>query len=61
LLFNITGILIVYPFKPLRRLPIRMAQALAARTSEHRIYAILYMVGLFFVLPLIFVLITRAI
>ena len=61
LLFNITGILIVYPFKPLRRLPIRMARTLAARTSEHRVYAILYMVGLFFVLPLIFVLITKAI
>ncbi len=60
LLFNITGILIFYPFKPLRRIPIRLAQGLAHRTSENRWFALYYMLGLFFLMPLVFVLISRA-
>jgi len=60
LLFNVTGILIFYPFKPLRRLPILMATALANKTSENRWFALYYMLGLFFLLPLVFVLISRA-
>lgn len=60
LLFNVTGILIFYPFKPLRALPIRLARLLALRTSRNRWFALYYMLGLFFLLPLVFVLISRA-
>jgi sodium-dependent phosphate cotransporter len=60
LLFNISGILLIYPFRPLRRIPINMARQLAHRTARRRIYAIYYMLGIFFVLPLIFVLVTEA-
>lgn len=60
LLFNISGILIFYPFKPLRMIPLRLARMLAMRTSRNRWFALYYMMGLFFVLPLIFVLISRA-
>ncbi len=60
LLFNISGILIIYPLGPLRRLPVRLASGLAARTAEKRYYAFLYMVGVFFVMPLVFVLLDRA-
>jgi sodium-dependent phosphate cotransporter len=60
LLFNVTGILIFYPFRPLRRIPIRLAEGLAMRTSENRWFALYYMLGLFFLLPLVFVLISRA-
>jgi len=61
LLFNISGILIFYPFGPLRRLPIRLARLLAMRTSRNRWFALYYMLGLFFGLPLVFVMISRAI
>jgi sodium-dependent phosphate cotransporter len=61
LLFNVTGILIIYPFRPLRRIPINLARLLAHRTAKRRIYAFVYMLGVFFVLPLIFVLVTKAV
>jgi len=60
LLFNVTGILIFYPYPPLRRLPVRLARLLALRTSRNRWFALYYMLGIFFLLPLIFVMISRA-
>ena len=59
LLFNISGILIIYPFGPIRRIPLRLATGLAEKTAEKKIYALLYMLGIFFVLPLVFVLIDK--
>ena len=59
LLFNVTGILIIYPFKPLRRVPINLARMLAIRTSRKRIFALYYMAGVFFVMPLTFVILSR--
>ncbi len=59
LLFNISGILIIYPIPAIRRIPLRLATALAAATAEKKYYAILYMVGVFFVMPLLFVLIDK--
>ncbi len=59
LLFNVTGILIIYPIAAVRRIPLRLATALAAATAEKKYYAILYMVGVFFVMPLLFVLIDK--
>jgi len=59
LVFNISGILIIYPIKAIRHLPVRLAQGLAAKTAERRIYALLYMIGVFFVMPLVFVLVDK--
>ncbi len=59
LLFNISGILIIYPFGPIRRIPLRLAAGLAEKTAEKKIYALVYMVGIFFLLPLVFVLIDK--
>jgi len=61
LLFNVSGILIIYPVKMIRRVPINLARGLAARTAERRIYAVVYMAGVFFVLPLVFVLVDKLI
>jgi len=61
LLFNISGILVIYPVKAIRHIPIRLAQGLARRTAEKKYYAFLYMVGVFFIMPLVFVLIDKAI
>ena len=60
LLFNISGILIIYPVPFLRRIPIRLAQGLAAQTAKRRWVAFAYMIGVFFVMPLIFVFVDKA-
>ena len=60
LLFNLSGILIIYPIGPLRRVPINLARRLSIATARRRFYAVFYMIGVFFVLPLLFVLITKA-
>ncbi len=59
LLFNISGILILYPIAAVRRIPIRLAQGLARRTAEKRAFALVYMVGVFFIMPLVFVMLDR--
>lgn len=59
LLFNISGILLIYPIAAVRRIPIRLAQALARRTAEKRAFALVYMVGVFFIMPLLFVMLDR--
>jgi solute carrier family 34 (sodium-dependent phosphate cotransporter) len=58
-LFNLTGILLIYPIPAIRRIPVNLARALAHATSRRRIYAVLYMVGVFFLLPLLFLLLDR--
>lgn len=50
LFFNITGILLFYPV-PFTRFPVPMAKFLGNTTAKYRWFAILYMIGMFFVLP----------
>jgi len=60
LLFNISGILIIYPVKAIRNIPLRLARGLAHKTAEKKYFAFFYMVGVFFIMPLVFVLIDKA-
>ena len=59
LLFNISGIAIFYPVRRIRLIPVRLAQGLATRTADNKMFAIYYMLGIFFALPLAFVFISR--
>ncbi len=59
LCFNVTGILIIYPIRRIRLIPVNLARRLAEATAKRRIWAVVYMVGVFFVLPLIFVMLDR--
>ncbi len=59
LLFNLTGIIIIYPIPLLRKIPIRLARLLALQTSRRRWFAFVYMFGVFFVMPLVFVMLDR--
>jgi sodium-dependent phosphate cotransporter len=52
LFFNITGILLFYPI-PFMRFPIPLAKFLGNETAKYRWFAILYLLGMFFVLPAI--------
>lgn len=59
LVFNLTAIVIIYPLPLLRNLPIRAARLLALQTVRRRWVALVYMFGIFFVMPLLFVLVDR--
>ena len=54
LLFNLSGTLLVYPWDPIRRIPIRMARRLATVALRSRAWAIGYVVALFYLIPLLF-------
>ncbi|XP_069116619.1 sodium-dependent phosphate transport protein 2B-like [Argopecten irradians] len=51
LFFNISGILLFYPL-PFTRFPIDLAKFLGMETSKYRWFAILYLIFMFFLLPL---------
>jgi solute carrier family 34 (sodium-dependent phosphate cotransporter) len=52
-LFNITGILLLYPVPAIRKVPVRLAERLADVAVTHRSVVIAYILGLFLVLPLL--------
>jgi sodium-dependent phosphate cotransporter len=52
-LFNVAGIVILYPIRVLRDLPIRAAELLATIATERRTLALVYVVGMFVVIPLL--------
>ena len=52
LLFNVFGIALVYPIPAVREIPIRMAEFVGELAFKNRLYAIAYLLGLFYLLPL---------
>jgi len=58
-LFNVTGILVFFPLKPMRRIPLALAHWFSGVGSRSRWIAVLYLVGMFFLLPVICVLLGR--
>jgi sodium-dependent phosphate cotransporter len=59
LLFNIAGILIIYPAPTIRRIPIRLARRLADAAVRSRRNAVFFVIGLFYALPGLLILIDR--
>lgn len=53
LLFNLTGILIVYPVGAVRRIPVALATGLARAVDTRRQLVAVYVVGGFIVVPLV--------
>ncbi|MBN2296132.1 MAG: Na/Pi symporter [Pirellulales bacterium] len=60
LLFNLSGTLIFFPFRPIRRIPIRLSEKLAELTVKNRIWVLIYILGTFIVAPLLGILIWRS-
>jgi sodium-dependent phosphate cotransporter len=54
LLFNLTGSLIIYPFEPLRKIPLTAARMLSEVALRSRWWAIGYVVLLFYLAPAVF-------
>ncbi len=59
LLFNVTGVAMILPFKPLRNIPIWMAERLGDLAYKSRAYALIYVASVFFIIPLIVIFSTR--
>ncbi len=57
--FNVSGIILLYPFPPLRRIPLRLARGLADLAVQRRSIAIAYVVGAFIVVPALGVAVLR--
>ena len=58
-LFNLSGIALVYPLPFIRRLPLVAARSLARAAVESRKWALLYVLGLFYGLPAILVVLNK--
>jgi len=58
-LFNLNGILVFFPLKPMRRIPLGLAQWFSGVASRSRWIAVVYLLGMFFLLPLLCVLLGR--
>jgi sodium-dependent phosphate cotransporter len=52
LIFNVTGTLIFFPIPIMREVPISFARALSEKAMQSKWYAVLYVIGVFFILPL---------
>ena len=59
-LFNLTGIVLVYPVPYVRALPVRLARWFAGVAAETKGYAFAYVLGMFFVVPGLLILLARA-
>lgn len=59
LLFNVTGTLIFFPIRFMRRIPIRLAEMLAELTIRNRIWALVYVAVTFLLLPILGIVLWR--
>ena len=59
LLFNVSGTLIFFPIRFMRRIPIRLAEMLAELTIKSRIWAFVYLGTVFILIPVLGILLWR--
>lgn len=55
LLFNLCGVLLMYPIPRLRAIPVRLAEALGELAFRNRLYGVAYVVIVFFMLPFLLI------
>ena len=59
LLFNLAGILLIYPYKPVRKIPLILARRLADAAVRSKRNAAFFVIGLFYALPGLLILVDR--
>ncbi len=59
LLFNVAGIIIIYPARPIRRIPLILARKLADAAVRSKRNAMFFVIGLFYGLPTLLILIDK--
>jgi solute carrier family 34 (sodium-dependent phosphate cotransporter) len=60
-LFNLTGTVFIYPIKYFRKIPINLAKAFGELAAYKRRYAFFYVLGVFFIVPALLILISKLI
>lgn len=55
LLFNLFGVLILFPIAPIRNVPVWIAEKLGVVSANNRLAGILYIVVVFFLIPFLFI------
>lgn len=60
LIFNSCGVITFLPFRMMRRIPVRMSELLGGLVVKNRAWAFGYVACIFFLVPLIIILITRS-
>ncbi len=60
LLFNLSGTAVVYPLKPIRQIPLRLARSLGNIGARSRTLAVVYIITLFYGLPLLLLFLSGA-
>lgn len=53
LAYNVIGVIVIYGVPVLRNIPVKLAVWLAELASEKKVYALVYILGVFFVIPLL--------
>lgn len=59
LLFNVLGILLIYPIRRIREIPLRLATSLSVMAVRSRKLAIIYILCLFYVVPALLIIGSR--
>jgi len=59
LLFNLAGILIIYPIRQVRRIPLKIARFIAEKCANRKIFALIYVFGVFYIIPIVLILLSR--
>jgi sodium-dependent phosphate cotransporter len=60
LLFNVSGMLLVYPIESIRNIPLRLAEWLARVAARNRKAAIAYVLALFYGVPAVLIFLSRS-
>ena len=60
-LFNITGVLFIYPIKIMRSIPINLAKNFGNLAFKKRRYALIYVFSIFFLIPGLLIVISKLI
>jgi len=58
-LFNLTGTVCIYPIKFIRMVPISLAKAFGNLAATKRRYAFIYVIGVFFMVPTLLIIISK--
>jgi len=58
-MFNVIGVCLIYPIKPIRKIPILLAKKLGNLAFRKRRYAVIYVLTLFFIIPGILIAVSR--
>ncbi|MCY4615147.1 MAG: Na/Pi symporter [Chloroflexi bacterium] len=58
-LFNLAGIGLIYPFRPLRDVPVRLAERVSTIAAVHPLLVALYVIGTFVVGPVVGIVVLR--